>query len=117
MAIVVRAAVLFLGGTLLPDIVCLIAVEECQFFYVNVARLGQARRQLRLADSSLVSKILTGPGYAFNAVVSLEVILDFGCGPRFTDLTQIVNDRGKQLWCVFAQITVEGGEGSLHVLN
>src|SRR5438445_5121569 len=76
-AIVVRGAGLAGAALALPAIGHLGGVEERQFFHLDIALPGEPHGQRRLADQPLVSQVLTRAGYAFDAVVLAEVVLDF----------------------------------------
>src|SRR5262249_50792136 len=61
-------------------------VEKRQLLHVDVALLSETDRQWRFADETLIGEVFAGAGDTFDAVGPLEVMFDFGCGPRLADL-------------------------------
>src|SRR5215468_5137637 len=79
-----------LRAVCLPVIRRLGGVEKRQLLHVDVALFGQADGQRRFADQPLVGQVLACAGDAVDAERSLEVMVDFGGGPGFADLLQVV---------------------------
>src|SRR5215831_2525961 len=84
-------------------------VEKRQLFHVDVAPLGEANAQGRLADQALVGEILASSGDAFDAEIAAEVVLNLGGGPGFAHFAQVIDHQPEQHFRPFRQVAIDGG--------
>ena len=95
-AIVVRARDLAGARLALPGIGPTRSAEERQLVDVHVAPSGQADRERRFPNQTLIGQVFTGEDHAFNAKITPEMILDLRGRASFPDFRQVFENRREQ---------------------
>jgi hypothetical protein len=90
--------------------------KERELLYEDITPSRQLNGRRCLADQSLVRKVFASERHALDIEVPFEVVLDFGRGPRFADLAQMIDNGAEKYRCALRHVLIDRLESRLYVL-